>query len=88
MVAFPPSSTFAAIWEQVCAWPAAERRRLARQIIESLQREPGSASVMSPPKPTTSAADLIGLWADVNPQPTDEDLKRILEESILEKHWL
>ena len=43
---------------------------------------------MFPPKPTTSAADLIGLWADVDPKPTDEDLKRILEESILEKHWL
>jgi|GEM_PF-1593426 hypothetical protein len=89
MVAFPPNSAFAEIWEKVRAWPAEERRLLARQIVESLRSESSPPTVVAPPpKPTTNAADLIGLWSDVDPKPTDEDLKRILEESILEKHWL
>jgi len=87
MVAFPPNSTFAVIWEQIRTWPPAERRLLVRHLLESLQ--PDAVPVVSPPrKPTTSAAELIGLWADVEPKPTDEDLKRILEDSIFEKHWL
>jgi hypothetical protein len=88
MVAFPPNSAFAQVWEQVRQWPPTERRLLATQLLESLSPASASASIGGPPaKPTTSAADLIGLWADVDPKPTDEELERILEESIFEKHW-
>ena len=88
MVAFPANSAFAQIWEQVRNWPPAERKLLAAQIIESLPPEHENESAVSAAtKPTTSAADLIGLWAGVEPKPSDEDLRRILEESLLEKHW-
>lgn len=86
MTAFSATTTFAQIWEQVRSWPPAERKRLVAQLIESLPPDFGPPDA-APAKPTTSAAELIGLWADIEPKPTDEDLQRILEDSIVEKHW-
>jgi hypothetical protein len=86
MVAFPPNAAVAEIWDRVRAWSAEDRMSLATRIIESLQSEPAAPPGMPPPKPTASAADLIGLWADVDPKPSDEELRRILEDSIYEKH--
>jgi hypothetical protein len=87
MVAFPPNSAIAEIWEKIRAWPAADRRLLASKIAESLEAEPDRiATPAAPPKPTGNLADIIGLWADVEPKPTDEELDRILEDSIVEKH--
>jgi hypothetical protein len=89
MVSIPPSAAVTEVWERIRAWPAADRRLLATRIIQSLDAEQLPPSTgQAPPKPTSSAAELIGLWADVEPKPTDDDIRRILEESILEKHWL
>jgi len=90
MVAIPPNATVADIWERVRAWSAADRVSLATKIMESLGREPSSPNHgpagQPPPAPTGNIADIIGLWRDVEPKPTDEDLDRILEDSIIEKH--
>jgi hypothetical protein len=90
MVAIPPNATVADIWERVRAWPAADRISLATRIMESLDKEPEMTNDhplgQLPPVPTGNIADIVGLWRDVEPKPTDEELDRILEESITEKH--
>lgn len=89
MVAVPPNATVADIWEWVRAWPAADRIFLATRIMESLESKPAEPEVsvdQLPLAPTGNIADIIGLWRDVVPKPTDEELDRILEESIIEKH--
>lgn len=83
MVAFPANTAIAQIIEQVRSWPPAEQKLLAEQILQSLPPD----TEPTVPKPTASAASIIGLWADVEPKPTDEELQRILEDSIFEKHW-
>lgn len=87
MVAFPANTAIAQILEQVRSWPPAERKLLAEQILESLPaNHPASGSAGASPNPTGNLAEIIGLWRDVEPKPTDEELERILEESIFEKH--
>ncbi|MEX2176779.1 MAG: hypothetical protein WD872_20600 [Pirellulaceae bacterium] len=90
MVAIPPNASLADIWERVRAWPAADRTSLAEKIIESLAEEPPRPKEHSvgqqPLAPTGNLADIIGLWRDVQPMPTDEELDRILEQSMIEKH--
>jgi hypothetical protein len=90
MVAIPPNATVADIWERVRAWPTADRISLATRIMKSLEDEPALPKDhplrQLPPAPTGNIADIIGLWRDVEPKPTDEELDRILEESIIEKH--
>jgi len=89
MTTLPPNAAVAEVWERVKAWPAAAKISLASKIVQSLdqgQIENLPLAGQAPPRPKGSVADIIGLWADVNPKPTDEELERILSESIMEKH--
>lgn len=88
MTTLTPTNAVAEVWDRVKAWPAAAKISLVTKIVQSLdqgqiERPPAS---QAPPRPTGSVADIIGLWADVHPKPTDEELKQLLIDSIMEKH--
>jgi hypothetical protein len=88
MTTVPPSSAVAEVWERVKAWPASDKISFSSEIVQSLeqgQNEPPLGRQV-PLKPKGSVADIIGLWADVHPKPTDEELEQLLIDSILEKH--
>ena len=71
------------IWEQVKAWPSADRIALASRILQSLEREvprPAAAAVARKMPP-----DIRGALVTDKPPPTDEEVERILEEERLRK---
>jgi hypothetical protein len=75
------------VWARVQAWPAAQRIALATRILQSLEREqPRPAEPAAPPKARKTVADLWGAWATDQPPPTDEDVKRIIDEEIMRKY--
>ena len=77
------------ILDEVVAWPASARLALVSKIVESLQadqRKEMAGSNQIRPDAASSIEHLIGLWADVNPKPSDEDIERIIEEERLRKY--
>lgn len=84
----PPSETSVAeVWERVRAWPAAQRIALASRILQSLEQEQARpAATVEAVKPRKTLADLWGAWATDQPPPTDEDVKRMIDEAIMEKY--
>lgn len=89
MTTIPSNTAIAEVWERVKAWPAAAKISLATKIVQSLGQGPVETyppAGQAAPQPTGSVADIIGLWADVHPKPTDEELEQLLIDSIMEKH--
>jgi hypothetical protein len=71
--------------QQVQSWPASMRIALARQILESVEREPESASTSALPRGPTAAEVAARFRAD-KPAPSDETVKQWIDEHRLTKY--
>ncbi len=69
------------ILDELRSWPSAERLRLARMILETIETHPVSAA---PRK--GSLKDLMGILKTDEPPPTDEECCRIVEEERMRKY--
>jgi hypothetical protein len=72
----------AEILSRVKNWSVPARVALARQILESVEREP----VMEPRPRKLGISELIGLLKTDAPPTTDEECQAILEEELIKKH--
>lgn len=82
------SSLEASILDEVTTWPASARLSLVSKIVESLQMDQlkeAAAPMNNSSDVASSIEHLIGLCAGVHPKPSDEDVKRIIEEERLRK---
>lgn len=75
------SRTLEEIIKELTSRPSAERLRLARMILETIETQP----VTAPPGKGT-LKDLLGLLKTDAAPPTDEECRAILEEELIEKH--
>ena len=66
---------------RVAAWPPAERIKLARRILETVETAGEKRSSRG-----YSAAEVIALLKMPQPAPNDAECKRILEEELLRKY--
>jgi hypothetical protein len=66
------------VWGRVKEWPGWMRQSLASRIVHSLETG-------RPPGPKT-LADLVGLIANDQRPPTDEEVDQVLEEERLRKY--
>jgi hypothetical protein len=69
------------VLDQLKTWPAAERLRLARMILETLE-----AGAPERPPRARSLKDLLGMLKTDAPPPTDEECRALLEEELIKKH--
>jgi hypothetical protein len=69
------------VLDQLREWPSAERLRLARMILETIETQPVSA-----PPDTGSLKDLLGILKTAGAPPSDEECRAILEEELIKKH--
>jgi hypothetical protein len=69
------------ILDRISDWPAADRLRLAQEILGGVSRD-----LRSRPARGTSLKDLLGLLDLGAPPPSDEECQRILEDELLRKH--
>ncbi|MBI1903587.1 MAG: hypothetical protein HYS13_20995 [Planctomycetia bacterium] len=74
------NSLVESLWQQAMELPVEQRRELASRILRSLPKER-----QAPQSGRKSLAGLLGLLATNGPPPTDEDVKRILDEERLRK---
>jgi hypothetical protein len=66
---------------QVATWPVEERLTLAREILQSVQRD-----VSETPRPKKSLKALYGALNLGHAPPSDEECERLLEEELLRKY--
>jgi hypothetical protein len=66
---------------RVAAWPPAERIKLARKILETVETAGEKRSSRG-----YSAAEVIALLKMPQPAPNDVECKRIVEEELLRKY--
>jgi hypothetical protein len=65
------------VWGRIKDWPEELQVSLASKILSSLQREPAPSR-----KPL---ADLMGVLAGNTPLPSDDEVRRILDEERTRK---
>jgi hypothetical protein len=68
------------VFRQIQDWSAEDRAALAYEILRDLRQQP----LAPPPRDTLSRA--IGALQTASPPPTDEEVKRWVEEARLAKH--
>ena len=73
------SSDIDGVLDQLKGWSPADRLRLARRILETLERP-------APVAPVRSLKDLVGLLKTSDRPPSDEECQAILEEELARKH--
>lgn len=64
---------------QVQAWPTPMRISLARQILESVEREPGQAAALPTPRGPI-AAEVAARFRSHKPAPDDQTVKQWIDE--------
>jgi hypothetical protein len=75
------------VLEQTRSWPAHLRLGLAQDLLRTLYPElPVSPAQGSNAAPRKTIADLQGILASEQPPPSDEEVRRLIEEHILEKY--
>jgi hypothetical protein len=80
----PRSLHLDAILDQVETWPAPDRIRLARRILESVEQQ--TADVPHSHHPGQPLDRLLGWLSSVNPVPDDAACRAILEDELARKH--
>lgn len=65
--------------EHINAWPIVDRVDLVRSILANIEKEE------TPSGSREGIRSLIGCWQDIQPTPTDAEIKRILHEERLRK---
>lgn len=71
--------------QQVQSWPVPMRVALARQILESVEREPTGVSAASLPR-GPSAAEVARRFGTDKPAPDDQTVRQWLEENRNSKY--
>jgi hypothetical protein len=73
----------ASIWQEISGWPPEQRRALATQLLQSLQRDEAPATVSK--ERQEALLKLIGIWK-TRQAPSDEQVERILERERMKKY--
>ena len=68
------------IIKQVEGWPSADRVALAYQLLRDMGRK-----VLAPP-PRNTFKGALGIGRGPGPAPTDEDVRRIMDDHRAEKY--
>ena len=75
------SSDIDGLLDQLRTWSSADRIRLARRILETLD---GAVPEVPPARATLK--DLLGLLKTPDQSPGDEECRTILEDELARKH--
>src|SRR5579872_1532873 len=75
----PPD--FDELLHSVRAWPTADRLRLAQAILKTVETD-----VRPTPRRKIPAAEAEGLLSGPWPTPSDEDVKRLVDEYLSERY--
>lgn len=71
--------------QQVQRWPITMRIALARQILESVEREPETASVSPLPR-GPSAAEIAARFRTEKPAPDDDAVEQWMDQHRVTKY--